>query len=374
MIYLDNAATTRACQAAAEAAVVCMREGYYNPSAAYGPALEAEMAMRAVREQLCRLAGAAGFGVTFTGGGTESAWLALTAARALVRTRPAVVVSAIEHPAVAQGARALQALGHEVRTAPVDGQGLVDEQALRALVDEKVALVCVMHVSNEFGTVQRLADIARIAHDRGALLFSDGVQGFVRCPVSLARDGVDLYGVSGHKLHAPKGTGALFARPGVRLLPVLPGGGQEGGLRSGTHGTPGIAALGAALGAALWDTERLRRMKAALWEGISERAPWALANGAPPQSPDASPHILSVSFPGVRGEVLLHALEADGLLVSTGSACSSHHKGIPAVAALGVRGPRLEGTLRLSLGMENTMAEMDLAAALIAKHASGLRA
>jgi cysteine desulfurase len=371
-IYLDNSATTPALGSVVRRMSQCMRFGYFNPSAAYAPAVEVERALNACRKTLRVCLDAEGYEVIFTSGGTEADNLAILGALgkgAAGKRGPRVCCcSAVEHPAVREAMRAAQARGYTVRELPVDGRGVLDLNRCAPLLDADVALISCMHVNNETGAVQPLAELAslRAARCPEALLHVDGIQGFLREPISLRRLGVDLYALSAHKVHGPKGAGALLARKGTPLKPRAFGGGQEGGLRSGTENVPGIVGLHAAV-EALRELEdpaaALRANKLRLWARIRAGEPGALVNGPAPESAEAAPHILNLSMPGVRGEVMLHALEAAGVYVSTGSACSARRKRhSEALIAMSLAGERLEGAIRLSLSPLNTPEEMDAAA------------
>ena len=312
MIYLDNSATTRPCAAAVAGARRAMEESWHNPSALYGLAVDAEREMASVRARIARAVGARAQDVVFTAGGTEADSL--------------------------------------------------------ALLDEDVALVSCMQVNNETGAVQPTARIRALMREKcpDALLHVDGVQGFLRLPSALTQTGADLYCLSAHKIHGLKGVGALVLRQGVPISPRVAGGGQERGLRSGTENTCGIAALGAALS---WAEEqagaaqRLREMKLRLYDLLRAGADDLHVNGPDPRADTAAPHILNLSFPGVGGEVMLHALEAEGVLVGTGSACSSKKREMRS-AFQAMNAPRwaAESAVRFSLGLLNTPEEMDRAA------------
>ena len=367
MIYLDNSATTRPFDGVIDAMDACMRESYFNASAAYRPAVEVEKAISACRRQIAAELGAQESGVIFTSGGTESDNLALLGAAMTLRKPGNFVVSAIEHPAVAETVRRVERLGHEVRVLPIDARGIVDLPACEAVIDEQTALVSCMQVSNETGAVQPVAQLAALARRKnpGVLVHVDGVQGFMRVPMHMGRMGVDLYALSGHKIHGPKGVGALVVRSGVRLAPQMTGGGQEKGLRSGTYNSPAILGLGEAvreIAERRTDVEAMRALKVRLWQRLSQTE-GIRVNGPLPQEADSAPHVLSLSFDGVRGEVLRNALEGEGVLVSTGSACASHKQKVSAtLRAMGLSAAQADGTIRVSLGLFNTAEEMDEAA------------
>lgn len=364
MIYLDNSATTKPFDGVIEAMNRCMRETYFNPSAAYGPALAVEREIGKCRSAVAAQVGASPDEVIFTSGGTESDNLAILGVAMMLRRPGNFAVLATEHPAVAETVRRVEKMGHEVRVIPVDSRGIADLQACRALLDERTALVSCMQVSNETGAIQPIEQLAAMARDRNpdVRVHVDGVQGFMRVPLNMARMGVDLYAISGHKIHGPKGVGALVVRKGVRLAAQMTGGGQEKALRSGTYNSPAIIGLRAAveeMASRRSDVEDMRAMKARLCGRLAGES-YVRVNGPLPEDADSAPHILSLSFEGVRGEVLRNALEGEGVLVSTGSACASHKQKVSAaLRAMGLSGERADGTIRVSLGLFNTMEEMD---------------
>ena len=368
MIYLDNSATTRPFDAVIDAMSACMRETYFNASAAYRPAMEVERRLNACRQAILTQAGARRDDeVIFTAGGTESDNLALLGVASLLRKPANFLVSAIEHPAVAETVRRVEKMGHEVRVMPIGPRGIVDLEACGALMDENTALVSCMQVSNETGAVQPVAALAAMARakNKNVLIHVDGVQGFMRVPMNMTRMGIDLYALSGHKIHGPEGVGVLVVRRGVRLAPQTTGGGQEKNIRSGTYNSPAIVGLHAAveeMSRRQEDVLAMRALKARLYERLSA-IDGVRVNGPAPDEEDSAPHILSLSFDGARGEVLRNALEGEGILVSTGSACSSHKQKVSAsLRAMGLNDSQADGTIRVSLGLMNTQEEMDTAA------------
>ena len=366
MIYLDNSATTRPYDAVTDGVARTMRESYFNASAAYGVAIAVEKEVRATRALLAQRLGAQPGDVCFTSGGTEADILAILGTLERRRKPGNVVLSAIEHPAVSETVRRAEAMGHEIRTLPVDHTGLVDLPAARALIDEHTLLLSCMQVSNETGAIQPIQTLAELARHAAPeiCIHVDGVQGFLRVPIHLEKADVDFYALSGHKIHAPKGIGALVARKKDRLAPQMTGGGQEGGLRSGTLNTPGIIGLGIAVRQTPDEARHeLRALKLRLWAHLANEDGMFLNGPDPADASLSAPHILSVSFDGVRGEVLRNALEAQGILVSTGSACSSHRQKVSSMLlSMGLSRARADGTIRISLGRFNTPEEMDQAA------------
>lgn len=374
MIYLDNSATTRPFDSVVEAMAACMREEYFNPSSLYAPAMQAGRIMESARAAILRPLGGGGK-VVFTSGGTEADNLALLGtARALRGRKGHFITTQVEHPAVLEAAAELERQGHRVSYVGVGSDGVVKVDELISLICDETVLVSVMQVNNEVGAVMPIAEIGRRIKEKNprTLLHVDGVQGFLRVALNLGRMGVDLYSLSGHKIHGPKGVGALVMGPKARPMCIAFGGGQEGGLRSGTENVPGIAGLGEAARAfcALSDPAgRMRACRQRLAEGIAARVPDARCNG--PE--DGAPHILNITFP-VKGEVLLHALEGAGILCSTGSACASHKKSASHVlTAMGASARDIDGALRFSLCPMNTLEEMDEVARQVQKSVDMLR-
>ena len=368
MIYLDNSATTRPFDGVIDAMDRCMREAYFNASAAYKPAVDVDRELRACRKAIAAQLGAQEDEVIFTSGGTESDNLAILGVAATLRHPANFVCSVIEHPAVLETIRRVEAMGHDVRYMPIGKNGVVDPVACEALFDERTAFISCMQVSNETGAIQPVAELARMARakNRDVRVHVDGVQGFMRVPMHMGRMGVDLYALSGHKIHGPKGVGALIVRKGVRLAPQMTGGGQEKNLRSGTYNSPAILGLEEAvreMASRRDDLTRIAQMKARLFALLCAEEGVTL-NGPAVADAQSAPHILSVSFAGVRGEVMRNALEGEGVLVSTGSACASHKQKVSGtLRAMGLSTEQADGTIRISLGMMNTMEEMDEAAA-----------
>lgn len=375
MIYLDNSATTRTLESAAQAAFRCMREDFFNPSSAYAPAARLEKRVNEARARLAATLGCRAEEIVYTSGGTESNNMAILGALRAMRGRGRIITSASEHPSVYELFRLLEQRGYQAVYIGTDESGAASLAELAANLTPDTALVSLMHVNNETGAVTDIAAAASLIRSRApqAVFHVDGVQAYGKLPFGCPP--CDLYSVSGHKIHAPKGVGALYVRAGLRFAGGLVGGGQEQGRRSGTTNAPGILGLDAAVAAyAAHQQEWVAAMRACKTR-LAERLlslPDAYLNGPAPE--DGAPHILNVSFPGVRGEVLLHALEQREIYVSTGSACSAHKKGNNRVlAAAGVRGARQEGALRLSLCPFNTLEEMDRAAEEIGRQASFLR-
>lgn len=372
MIYLDNSATTRPFNSVSMAMLEAQQEEFFNPSALYGQAMLGEEMLKrfrgAVRDALSLPMKE--WDVVLTSGGTESDNLAIMGTALARRGRKGLFLAgAAEHPAVLKALEAVHAMGHDTALIPVDERGIVTPERLEPLLREDTALVSVGQVGSESGAVQPIAALAAMvkAICPRALFHCDGAQGFLRVGLSSAH--VDLYSISAHKVHGPKGVGALARRKGVQLLPLLHGGGQEDGLRSGTENTIGALGFAAAIDAFAsmkGAVKEVRQHKLRLWQAIMNRVPEALVNGPEPDSPEAAPHILNLSFPVASGETLLHALEGKGLLVSTRSACSTrrNEKGGP-LRAMGLTEERVRGAIRFSLSVMNTEEEMAEAAQMV---------
>lgn len=359
-IYLDNSATTRPSEAVIHAMAQCMREGYFNPSALYAPALEAEKMLRECRALLLSMVHApAGARAIFTAGGTEADNLAILGALASLHGGGKILYGAGEHAAVREAC--LAARGFEAVAMPYDHQGRIDLNALRGLLSADTRLICCMQVNNETGAIQPLKEIDALRRELapGALFHVDGVQGFLRVPFDMTALHADSYAISGHKLHGPKGVGALVFAPTMRLQPRMLGGGQENQLRSGTENTPGIAGLMAAI-RHYPGQHAMQENKMLLWQRIREYIPGAACNGPAPDSPLAAPHILNVSLPPVRSETMLHALEGERIYIGMGSACASHKQKVSQVLqAMHTHRSLAESALRFSLCPDNTAAEME---------------
>ena len=364
--YLDNSATTRPSEPVAAVVRELMEGGWYNPSALYKPALDIQKRIDVTREICLKAAGAEGQRIVFTSGGTEADNLALLGHLRSRRTPGKVLLSSVEHPAVSACAEEIRRMGHEVETIPAGPDGRIDPEELARMLDGKTLLVSVMQVNNETGAAEPLETIVRL-RDRlapGAAVHVDGVQGFLRMPLSFNRLGIQSYALSAHKIHGLKGTGALVFRGDHPVRPLHFGGGQEGNLRSGTENTFGILALGEAV--RTWDPEandRMRRLKNLLRTALTDAIPGAAVNGPEENPGECAPHILNLALTPVRSQTMLFALEGDGIYVSAGSACASRKQKIsPVLRAMGVSPERADCSLRFSLSPMTTEEEIGYAA------------
>ena len=366
-IYLDNSATTRCFPEAAALMNEIFLEDYGNPSSMHHRGVTAERRVLEAKKTLAGLLKVKEKNLYFTSCGTESDNLAIIGgALAAQRRGRHLITTRIEHPAVLEAMRYLEAQGFEITYLGVDRDGLVSAEEAAAAVRPDTILVSVMHTNNEIGSVQPIEEIGRAvkAVNPRVLFHVDAVQGFGKSLILPKRMHIDLLAASGHKIHGPKGVGLLYVADGVRLEPLLHGGGQQGGMRSGTENVPGIA--GMALAAKLLcgnldeDRQRLFAMKNRLIDRLRE-IPDIEFNGRTDET--AAPHILSVRVRGVRAEVLLHALEDKGIYVSSGSACSSNHpRPSETLAAIGTPASEMDTSIGMSLSVMNTMEEMDAAA------------
>jgi len=366
-IYLDYNATTPIAPDVLEAMLPFLREEHGNPSSAHAYGRRAHEAVEQARSQVGALIGAGADEIVFTASGTEASNLAIRGAVAARPDRPHVVTSAFEHPATAATCAWLERHGVGVSRAAVESDGRVAPGKLAALVSARTALITVMHANNEIGTVQPIAQIARVARRHGALMHTDAAQTLGKIPVDVDALGVDLLTIGGHKLYAPKGVGALYVRRGTRLEPVITGAGHERGLRPGTENVAGIVGLGRACEIAeremLGERMRLRALRDELLGKLRSRVPGLVLHGHPTER---LPNTLFVSFPGVDGNQLLAAVPQ--IAASTGSAChAGSHAPCASLLAIGVPPERAAGPVRLSLGRATTVEETERAAELLAR-------
>lgn len=371
-VYLDNSATTRPCDAAVKALNDALRTRWHNPSALYKPAMEAEKLVEHARNVCLEAAGAGGQRLIFTSGGTEADNIAILGTLRGMRKPGKALILGVEHPAVLACVPEIERMGHRVDLLPVLRDGTADLKALEAMLDDTVHLICVMQVNNETGAVQPIDEIVRL-RDRfcpQAAIHVDGVQGFLRVPLAFNRLGIQSYAFSGHKIHACKGVGGLIVQKKHKLSPIVFGGGQEDGYRSGTENVPGIAALGAAAEVYPHDGAQIMlALKRRLWDGLHAVIPSAALNGPELESAACAPHILNVSLPPVRSQTMLFALEGDGIYVSAGSACASRKQKVSGVlTAMGLTTAMADSALRFSLCPENTKEEIDYTVQMVKKH------
>lgn len=361
MVYLDNNATTPLDPAVAEKMASFLREHFGNPSSLYPIGRQGKEMLNEAREHVARALGATKSEIYFTGSGTESDNQAILGVLDAQPDKREFVTSAIEHPAVQETGRYLERKGYKVTTLPVDKTGLVDLDALRDALTPQTGLVSIMFANNEIGTIQPIAEIVRIAKDKGVVVHTDAVQAFGKIAFSADALGVDLLSVAAHKVYGPKGVGALYVRRGTPLLPFVHGGHQERGMRAGTENTVGIVGFGEAarvLAEKLpLDKPRIDALAERLGKGIREAIPKVHFNGLAEHRVKST---LSCSFLGLESEAILLALATREIYVSTGSACSEDSDEVSHVLlAIGLRPEIARSTVRMSLGRFNTDADVD---------------
>ncbi len=361
-VYLDHAATTPLHPEVSSLMCEFMAETFGNPSSLHSFGREARKWMEEARQKVAELIGAASEEIIFTSGGTEADNLAILGVAWSRREKGNhLITSAIEHHAVLDTCEFLARNGFEVTVLPVDGYGVVDPDAVRRAIRKNTILISIMHANNEIGTIEPIEEIGRIAREHGVVFHTDAVQTAGKIPVNVVDLGVDLLSLSAHKIYGPKGVGALYIRNGIRIKPVLHGGGQERKLRSGTENTIGIVGFGKAAEIAARDLEqeasRTRTLRDRLIQGVFEKIPEVRLNGHPEQR---LPHNANFSFSYVEGESLILGLDLQGIAASSGSACSSRSlQPSHVLKALGLPPELVHGSVRMTLGRANTGADID---------------
>lgn len=364
-IYLDNSATTRPFDDVIALFSRIQRDNYGNPSSLHAKGIAAEKLLNEARRNIASLLQCREDELYFTSGGTEANNLALKGIAHRRQHRGGhIITTQIEHPSVLNCCRRLEEEGFAVSFLPVDRQGYLDLDELSRAIRDETILVSTIHVNNEIGTVQPVEKIGTIIKERNSRTFYhiDGVQSFAKIPALLRRWQADLYSCSAHKIHGPKGAGALWVRKGVSLQPLFQGGEQEKALRPGTENTAAIAGFGLAARISARRLEDnaalLYRLKEKLYRGLRQTGVEFYLNGPPPEK--AAPHILNLSFPGVKAEILLRLLEEDGIYASPGSACHSRRpEPSHVLAAIGLDESRLSSALRFSFSSFNDLTEID---------------
>ena len=359
MIYFDNSATTRPCQAAVEAMTQALTENWGNPSALYSFGFDAAKALRSARNHVATAMGAEADRIFFTSGGTEADnWAILGTIKRLGKRGNHIITTAIEHHAVLHTMKELEAQGFEVTYLQPDGNGRISFEDLKAALRPDTILVSVMMVNNEVGSVMPIAQMAKLTHKLcpNAYFHTDAVQGFLKLPFSAKTLGADLISVSSHKVHGPKGCGALYVSPRLRSFPpLLLGGGQEGGLRSGTEGTPAIFGFAAACAKVSKTFREDIAAERALLDGLVEKL--SGIEGIVINGSHEAPHILSLSIPGVPTQNSINILQDLGICVSAGSACAKGHRS-HVLTAMKLRPDVMDGAFRISLSRETTEKEI----------------
>ena len=362
--YFDNSATTRVLDSVRDIVVKTMCEDYGNSSSRHSMGMKAEQYIREARSIIAGTLKCKEKEIIFTSGGSESNNMALIGTALANRRRGMHIIStAVEHASIYNTIGFLEEQGFSVTYLPVDHQGHISLEELQAAIRPDTILVSVMYVNNEVGAVEPVDRIGALVHacNPDCYFHVDAIQAYGKYEIRPRRMGIDLLSVSGHKIHGPKGVGFLYADSRVKIRPLIYGGGQQNGMRSGTENVPGVAGLGVAAKEMYTDhrekIDRLYALRAYLMEGL-RTLPEIVINSEEGRA--GAPQIVSVSFGGVRAEVLLHALEDRGIYVSSGSACSSHHPGISGtLKGIGVAPEYLDATLRFSLGLFNTREEID---------------
>lgn len=359
-IFLDHASTTKVDPAVVKAMIPYFSEVYGNPSSIHAFGREAHEAVDQARKQVSILLGAQDSELIFTAGGTESDNLAIQGLAALNTKKkkqkgPHIITSKIEHPGVLEPCKFLERQGFDVKYLPVDSYGIVDLEELESSISKNTFLITIMFANNEIGTIEPIQEIGKIAHEHNALFHTDAVQAVGKVPIDVKKLPIDLLALSSHKIYGPKGVGSLYIRKGVTLQPLIYGGGHEKGLRSSTLNVPGIVGLGKACNLARMrmeqDTSHIKRLRDMLIKNILQIEESYL-NGHPEQRLVNNAHF---RFTGIEGESLLLGLDQKGIATSTGSACSSQKlQASHVLLAIGLQPVEAHGSLRLSLGRENT--------------------
>lgn len=371
-IYLDNSATTRPYDAVIEFMGEVNRKAYGNPSSLHTLGLETERLLEEARARIAAVLGCRADEIYFTSGGTEANNLAIKGAAYRHRRRGShLITTATEHPSVLNCCRQLEREGFTVSYLPVDEQGYVSLGELERLAGPETILVSVLHANNETGTIQPVEKIGALIKQRcpAALFHVDGVQSFAKIHASPDHWQADLFSISAHKIHGPKGTGALWIKKGTLLQPLVQGGDQEKGIRPGTENVAGIAGFGLAAAMTAQKMEQnfalMHALKRDFCRGLREAGLAFTVNGPDPE--EGAPHIINLSFPGIKSEVLVHALEKDGVYASPGSACHSRRtEPSHVLRGLGLKGERLEGAVRFSFSGFTTAAQIERVCGLIA--------
>ena len=369
--YLDNSATTKVSENVTNLMVKVMMEDYGNPSSLHMKGVDAEKYIKESKDIIAKLLKVDAKEIIYTSGGTESNNLAIIgAAMANKRAGNRIITSSIEHPSVLATMKYLEDNGFEVIYLPVNSNGVVDMEALKEAMTKETILVSVMHVNNEIGAIEPVSEISKyIKSINPEVVFHvDAIQSFGKLVVQPKKMGIDLLSVSGHKIHGPKGIGFLYASSKVKLKPIIFGGGQQKGMRSGTENVPGIAGIGLAAREAYENFEEKISKMIELKDYFIDRVT-SIENVTVNSSKGAegAPHIISVSFLGVRSEVMLHSLEDKEIYISSGSACSSNKPSVSAtLKGIGLKPEQIDSTVRFSLSYDTTKEELDYAVDTVA--------
>ena len=361
MIYLDNSATTKPCAEAVEAMTKALTEGWANPSALYGFGFDAAKELRTARQQVAAVMGAEPDRVFFTSGGTEADnWAIFSTAKRFGKKNKHIITTAIEHHAILNCMKELETQGFEVTYLQPDDQGRITLADLKAALRKDTILVSIMMVNNEVGSVMPIAQMAKLTHKLcpDAIFHTDAVQGFLKIPFAAKTLGADLISISSHKVHGPKGCGALYIAPRLKSFPAyLIGGGQEGNFRSGTEGTPaifGFAAACAAVSATFKEDHRKETELIGYLADTLRQLDGVVINGC-----HEAPHVLSLSIPGVPTQNTINILQDHQICVSAGSACAKGHRS-HVLEAMKAKNEVMDGSFRVSICRDTTRDELDL--------------
>ena len=368
MIYLDNSATTKPCKEAVEAVMGAMTENWANPSALYHFGMEGAKQMRSARAKVAAAMGAEPDRVFFTSGGTEADnWAVFSAVKRMGKRGKHLITTVVEHPAVLNCFKELETQGFEVTYLQPDSLGVVSLDALKAVLRKDTIFVSIMMVNNESGAVMPIVQMAKLTHRvcPDAIFHTDAVQGFLKVPFQAKTLGADLISVSSHKVHGPKGAGALYISPRLKSFPARAmGGGQESGLRSGTEATPAIFGFAAACEAGKATLKEDIAKATELLNGLIEKLcklDGVVINGA-----HQAPHILNLSIPGIPTQNSINILQDAGICVSAGSACAKGHRS-PVMVAMGLAPEVIDGSFRVSICKDTTQEELDKLVEVIEK-------
>lgn len=376
--YLDNSATTKVSETVKNLMVKVMMEDYGNPSSLHMKGVEAEKYIKNSKEIISKILKVEPKEIVYTSGGTESNNLALIGcAMANKRAGNHIITSSIEHASVLATMKFLEDNGFSITYLPVDNNGHVSLEALREAMTSETILVSVMHVNNEIGAIEPIEEISKIikAVNPQVVFHVDGIQSFGKLMINPRKMGIDMLSVSGHKIHGPKGSGFLYISDKVKIKPVIFGGGQQKGMRSGTENVPAIAGIGQAAKEAYENFDekiaRMTELKDYLIDRVTEIENVTVNSK---KGSDSAPHVISISFNGVRSEVMLHALEDKGIYVSSGSACSSNKPSVSAtLKGIGLTPEQIDSTVRFSLCYETTKEDIDYAVDTVASMIELLR-
>lgn len=379
MIYFDNAATTKALNEVAEKVQYMLTENFGNPSSQSMMGVNSENEIIKSRKIIASSIDAEPDEIYFTSGGTESDnWAVFGTAKGYSRNGKHMITTSIEHPAVLMPMKQLEEDGWEITVLDVDEKGYINIEELKNAIREDTVLVSTILINNEIGTIQNVEQISHVIKSKNpkTLYHVDAVQAYGKYPINVRKMGIDMLSVSGHKIHGPKGIGFFYMKKGLKVRPLIFGGGHERGQRSGTENVPSIVGLAEAVRIDLTEMDRAAEnvmlVKKALAEGILNEIPNTSMNG--PSLEEGSPYVLNISFEGLRSEVLLHALEEQEIYVSAGSACNSKKKGSSSVlSAMGLSERQIEGAIRFSFCRFNTVEEAEKCISVLKEKVTFLR-